>query len=63
MMTDTELLPTQVLGSAWPQHFNKAVAEATFANIQKVGMPQWSDADQTARQGAAEGARHPRGRG
>jgi aminobenzoyl-glutamate utilization protein B len=47
MMTGTELLPTRVLGSAWPQHFNKAVAEAAFANIQRVGLPQWSDADQT----------------
>ncbi len=47
MMTGTELLPTRVLGSAWPQHFNKSVAEAAFANIHRVGMPQWSDADQT----------------
>ena len=47
MMTGTELLPTRVLGSAWPQHFNKAVAEAAFANINRVGLPQWSDADQT----------------
>ena len=47
MMTGTELLPTRVLGSAWPQHFNKAVAEAAFANIQRVGMPEWGDADQT----------------
>ena len=37
----------RVLGSAWPQHFNKVVAETTWANIQKVGMPQWSEADQT----------------
>ncbi len=47
MMTDTELEPMRVLGVAWPQHFNKVVAETTFANIQKVGMPQWSEADQT----------------
>jgi aminobenzoyl-glutamate utilization protein B len=47
MMTNTELQPMRVLGSAWPQHFNKVVAETTWANIQKVGMPQWSDADQT----------------
>jgi aminobenzoyl-glutamate utilization protein B len=47
LMTSTELLPTRVLGSAWPQHFNKAVAEATFANITRVGLPQWSDDDQT----------------
>jgi aminobenzoyl-glutamate utilization protein B len=47
MMTGTELQPSRVLGSAWPQHFNKAVAEATWANIKKVGLPQWSEADQT----------------
>ena len=47
MMTGTELLPTRVLGSAWPMHFSKPVAEAAFANIQRVGMPQWTDADQT----------------
>jgi aminobenzoyl-glutamate utilization protein B len=47
MMTGTELAPTRVLGSAWPQHFNKVVAETTWANIQQVGLPQWSDDDQT----------------
>jgi aminobenzoyl-glutamate utilization protein B len=46
-MTDTTLLPTKVLGSAWPRHFNRAVAEVTWANIQKVGLPEWSEADQT----------------
>jgi aminobenzoyl-glutamate utilization protein B len=46
MMTGTELLEQRVLGSAWPQHFNKVIAETTWANIQKVGMPQWSEADQ-----------------
>jgi aminobenzoyl-glutamate utilization protein B len=46
IMTGTELLPPRVLGSAWPQHFNKALAEAAFQNIQRVGLPQWSDADQ-----------------
>jgi len=47
LMTGTELLPTRVLGSAWPQHFNKAVAEVAFANITRVGLPQWTDDDQT----------------
>jgi aminobenzoyl-glutamate utilization protein B len=47
MMAGVELLPTKVLGSAWPQHFNKVVAETTWANIQKVGLPEWTDADQT----------------
>jgi aminobenzoyl-glutamate utilization protein B len=47
MMAGVELLPTRVLGTAWPRHFNRAVAEAAFANIRKVGMPDWSEADQT----------------
>src|SRR5262249_33997504 len=47
MMTNTELLPTRVLGSAWPGHFNRVVAEVMGANIQKVGLPTWTDADQT----------------
>jgi aminobenzoyl-glutamate utilization protein B len=47
LMTGTELLPTRVLGTAWPQHFNRTVAEVTWANIKKVGMPSWSEEDQT----------------
>jgi aminobenzoyl-glutamate utilization protein B len=47
MMTGTELLPTRVFGSAWPRHFNKVVAEATYENIKRVGLPEWSEADQT----------------
>lgn len=46
LMAGVEVLPTKVLGSAWPQHFNRVIAETTWANIQRVGMPQWSDADQ-----------------
>src|SRR5205085_10907430 len=46
MMAGVDLPPTKVLRSAWPQHFNRVVAETTWANIQKVGLPQWSDADQ-----------------
>jgi aminobenzoyl-glutamate utilization protein B len=46
MMAGVELQPSKVLGSAWPGHFNKVVAETTWANIQQVGLPQWSDADQ-----------------
>ena len=45
MMTDTTVT-SRVLGAAWPQHFNKVVAETTYANIQHVGMPKWDDADQ-----------------
>ena len=46
-MTGTKLAGTRVLGSAWPRHFNKPIAEAAYENIKRVGLPQWSDADQT----------------
>jgi aminobenzoyl-glutamate utilization protein B len=44
-MTDTTVT-SRLLGSAWPQHFNKAVAEAMYANIKTVGLPQWSADDE-----------------
>lgn len=37
---------SRVLGSAWPQHGNRPMAEAMYENIKAVGLPQWSDADQ-----------------
>src|SRR5947208_5763434 len=46
MMTNTEFT-TRVLGSAWPGHFNRTVAETMHANIEGVGLPEWTDADQT----------------
>jgi aminobenzoyl-glutamate utilization protein B len=45
MMTGTTV-ESRVLGSAWPQHGNRPIAQAMHANIQKAGMPQWSEADQ-----------------
>jgi len=45
-MTGTTLASVRILGSAWPQHFNKVVAQATYENIKQVGLPQWSEADQ-----------------
>ncbi len=45
LMTSTKLLPTRVLGSAWPRNFSKVVAEALYQNMKRVGMPQWSEAD------------------
>jgi len=44
MMTDTEV-SSRLLGSAWSGHFNKTIAEVMHANIEKVGLPKWSDAD------------------
>jgi len=46
MMTGTTLEPVRMLGSAWPQHFNRPVAEAMAANIRAVGMPKWTADDQ-----------------
>ncbi len=46
MMTDTEV-SWRLLSAAWPQHFSKPVAETVFANIKRVGLPKWDDADQT----------------
>ncbi|MBX2945621.1 MAG: amidohydrolase [Cyclobacteriaceae bacterium] len=45
MMTDTRFT-YEILGSAWPGHFNKPLAEAMYENIKKVGLPQWSAEDQ-----------------
>lgn len=44
LMTNTTWT-SRVLGTAWPRHTNRAVAEAMHANIQHVGLPQWSEAD------------------
>ena len=46
LMTGTEVT-SRVLGSAWPSHMNKTVAETMHANMEIVGMPTWSEADQT----------------
>jgi aminobenzoyl-glutamate utilization protein B len=45
MMTGTTV-ESRVLGSAWPQHGNRPIAQAMQQNILQVGMPKWSDADQ-----------------
>ncbi len=45
MMTGTSVT-SRVLGSAWPQHGNRPLAEAMHANITDVGLPEWTDADQ-----------------
>jgi aminobenzoyl-glutamate utilization protein B len=37
----------RTVGSAWPNHFNKPLAEVQQKNIEMVGMPAWSEADQT----------------
>jgi aminobenzoyl-glutamate utilization protein B len=46
LMTDTTYT-SRLLGSAWPGHFSKPIAEDMYENIKKVGLPQWSEDDQT----------------
>jgi aminobenzoyl-glutamate utilization protein B len=46
LMTDTKMT-SRILGTAYPRHFNKVVAETMWKNIEAVGLPQWSEADQT----------------
>lgn len=45
MMTDTKFT-YEILGSAWPGHFNKPMAHAMYENIKQVGLPIWSEDDQ-----------------
>jgi len=47
LMTGTELENIRIIGSAWPGHFNKTVAETIYGNIGRVGLPEWTDDDQT----------------
>jgi aminobenzoyl-glutamate utilization protein B len=38
LMTNTKWT-SRILGTAYPQHMNKTVAETMYENIQKVGLP------------------------
>src|ERR1700691_4366676 len=49
-MTDTTLT-SRLLGSTWSGHFNKPIAEDMYENIKKVGLPEWSEDDQTLARG------------
>jgi aminobenzoyl-glutamate utilization protein B len=63
LMTGTTLEPVRVLGSAWPQHFNKPIAEAMAANIKQVGMPKWTDEDQRFAKALQTELKNPRTEG
>ena len=45
LMTNTTY-ESEVLGAAWPRHFNKIIAEEMYENIKTVGLPKWSEDDQ-----------------
>jgi aminobenzoyl-glutamate utilization protein B len=46
LMTDTTM-SRRIVGSAWPLHFNRPIAIAMDENIKAVGLPEWSNDDQT----------------
>ncbi|MFH6605118.1 amidohydrolase [Maribacter algicola] len=46
LMTGTTV-NSKILGAAWPRHFNKVIAETMYENIKEVGLPEWSEADQS----------------
>ena len=50
LMTNTKVT-SRILGTAYPRHMNKTVAETMWANIQTVGLPTWSEQDQMLAKG------------
>jgi aminobenzoyl-glutamate utilization protein B len=44
-MASSTSVSRKVLGYAAPQHGNKPMAEAAYANFQKIGLPEWEEAD------------------
>lgn len=45
LMTDTQVDTVMILGTAWSGHFNRAIAQTTYDNINRVGLPTWDAAD------------------
>lgn len=45
-MSGTTLRDVRIIGSAWPGHFNRVIAETMSENIQRVGLPEWTEDDQ-----------------
>jgi aminobenzoyl-glutamate utilization protein B len=50
LMTDTEV-SWRILGTAWPKHMSKPLSELMYENVKTVGMPTWSNEDQTLARG------------
>ena len=59
LMTDTKYT-YEVVGSAWPGHFNKPIAETMYQNIKRVGLPKWSDEDQMLAKAAQKELKAPK---
>ena len=58
MMTDTQVT-SRLLGSAWPQHMNKTLAETIYGNILTVGLPTWDEADTALAKGIQRELKQP----
>ncbi|NNJ89646.1 MAG: amidohydrolase [Eudoraea sp.] len=59
LMTRTKM-SSKILGTAWPRHFNKPMAEAMYENITQVGLPEWSEADQNLAKAVQREVNSPR---
>jgi aminobenzoyl-glutamate utilization protein B len=46
MMTNTTVT-RKLVGTAAPRHFNKTIAEVVQSNIERVGLPTWTEEEQT----------------
>ena len=62
LMTNTKMT-SRILGAAYPQHMNKAVAEAMYENIKTIGLPTWSEDDQTLAKALQKELGNPRQEG
>jgi aminobenzoyl-glutamate utilization protein B len=62
LMTNTKWT-SRILGTAYPQHMNKTVAEVMYENIKKVGLPTWTEADQTLAKALQKELGNPRQEG
>jgi aminobenzoyl-glutamate utilization protein B len=58
MMTNTDV-SWRILGSAWPMHMNKTIAETMYTNIRNVGLPAWDAADVTLAKGIQKELKQP----
>lgn len=45
-MTDTTVT-RRMLGASWPRHYNRILAETVQQNIERTGLPTWTEDDQT----------------
>ena len=62
LMTNTKWT-SRILGTAYPQHMNRTVAEVVYENIKRVGLPTWSEADQALARGLQKELGNPRQEG